>query len=100
MIDLNEVIDGNEITKGYLNNLEQVGATNELNEIFLVVKSMNAKFGKDGNQWYYIVGELPEPDCIVGFGDTPQKALYEFYDAWKGKSNYHVKRGDSIKKEK
>ncbi len=81
-----EVLNGmqqEEITRGCINNIEQVGATNELNEMFLVAKQMNAKFGKDGNQWYYIVGKLPEPDCIVGFGNTPEDALRDFYKAWK-----------------
>jgi predicted RNase H-like HicB family nuclease len=47
------------------------------------VSILNAKFGKDGNQFFYMIGHLPEPDCIVGFGDTPEDALNEFYEAWK-----------------
>jgi len=73
------------LVRGELNNIDQVGATNELREMFLVVEKMKAKFGKDGNQWYYIVGDLPEPDCIVGFGDTPKRALTNFYRVWQGK---------------
>lgn len=48
-------------------------------EYFAVVKGMDAKFGVDGNQFYYITGNLPEPDCIVGFGDTPYEALANYY---------------------
>jgi hypothetical protein len=55
------------------------GCKNEmLKSKLLVVSSLGAKFGKDGDQYYYIIGELPEKDCIVGFGETPLKALYEF----------------------
>lgn len=50
----------------------------KLKRKLLIIKSTSAKFGKDGNQYYYIVGDLPEPDCIVGFGDTPMQALDEF----------------------
>jgi hypothetical protein len=55
------------------------GCKNEmLKSKLLVVSSLGAKFGKDGDQYYYIIGELPEKDCIVGFGETPLKALDEF----------------------
>ena len=57
---------------------------NLLERKLIIVNGMNAKFGKDGNQYYFIVGMLPEPDCIVGFGDTPEKALNEFYKMFTG----------------
>ena len=72
-----------EVLQGQINNIEQVGATNELNEMFIVVNQLGVKLKADGNQWCYVYGELPEPDCIAGFGDTPEGALREFYKNWK-----------------
>ena len=72
-----------EILQGKINNIEQVGAMNELNQMFMVVNNLNVKLQKDGNQWFYIYGELPEPNCIAGFGDTPEDALRDFYKQWK-----------------
>ena len=37
---------------------------------------------KDGNQWCAIVGDLPEPSCIVGFGDSPYLAICEWRNAF------------------
>lgn len=54
----------------------------QLSKMFEVVKGTNAKFGRDGDSFYYIVGNLPEPDCIVGFGNTPRNALENFYKAF------------------
>jgi len=42
-----------------------------------ILKALNPKFSKDGNQWCYLYGELPN-DCIVGFGDTPYDAMNDF----------------------
>lgn len=49
---------------------------------FDIVKGTGAKFGADGDQFYYIVGHLPNPDCIVGFGSTPAEALGNFSAAF------------------
>ncbi len=48
----------------------------------LIITMLRARFGKDGNQYFYIVGNLPEPDCIVGFGDTPEQAMTAFCKMW------------------
>lgn len=48
----------------------------------LVIKNLSPQFGKDGNQYFYMLGELPEADCIVGFGDTPAMAMQEFCKAF------------------
>lgn len=56
----------------------------EIDKMFSVVNGCNANFGKDGDQYFYIYGELPESDCIVGFGDTPMEALESFYDSFGG----------------
>jgi hypothetical protein len=57
----------------------------ELERQFIIANGANAKFGKDGDSFFYIVGSLPEPDCIVGFGDTPMEALNEFCKSYEGK---------------
>lgn len=56
-----------------------------LGKMFEAVKGTNAEFGKDGDLFFYKSGNLPEDDCIVGFGDTPKKALEEFYKSFEGK---------------
>lgn len=43
-----------------------------------LINLLNPKFGKDGNQWSYLYGELPN-DCVVGFGDTPYQAMSDFF---------------------
>lgn len=42
-----------------------------------LIKMLQPKFGKDGNQYCFLYGELPN-DCIVGFGDTPYLAMLDF----------------------
>lgn len=68
--------------QGILNEQMNVQIASFGNEILksklLVVSNLKPKFGKDGDQYYYIIGDLPEKDCIVGFGETPLKALDEF----------------------
>ena len=68
--------------QGILNeqmNVQIAAFGNEmLKSKLLVVSTLGAKFGKDGDKYYYIIGELPEKDCIVGIGETPLKALDEF----------------------
>jgi hypothetical protein len=50
--------------------------------MFAVVTGLGAKLSKDGDQWYFIYGNLPDPDCIVGFGKSPELALRAFYKEW------------------
>lgn len=65
------------------------GQETSINDVrigFEMVKGMGAKFGVDGNQYFFMSGgDLPEPDCIVGFGDTPSLALaayvHSFYNS-------------------
>lgn len=45
---------------------------------FNIVKGMGAKFGVDGNQYYYGFGELSEQNSVYGFGKTPSEALQNF----------------------
>jgi len=62
----------------------QAWANEELREHFIIVNNLNARLLKEGNQWCWIVGELPEQNCIVGFGDTPEKALIDFCKRFRG----------------
>ena len=67
-----------------LSTAEERLETAKLDRQFAIVRGLGAILGKDGNQWYYISGELPEQDCIVGFGDTPAQALHEFCKMFEG----------------
>jgi len=42
-----------------------------------IISALQPKFSKDGNQFCYLYGELPN-DCIAGFGDTPVGAMEDF----------------------
>lgn len=72
--------------QGILNeqmNVQLAALENEqLKGMLLLIANLNIRFGKDGDQYFYILGELPEPDCIVGFGATPFNALEEFSKAY------------------
>lgn len=43
-----------------------------------MISNLKPTFGKDGNQFYYIIGNIEQSDCIVGFGETPYKAMVDF----------------------
>ena len=49
----------------------------DLDRRLSIINALKPSFGKDGNQWSYLYGELPN-DCIVGFGDTPHDAMNDF----------------------
>jgi hypothetical protein len=72
--------------QGILNEQMNVAIAASMNEVLkrklLIISHLQPEFGKDGDQFYYIIGNLPEPDCIVGFGETPIKALDEFCKAY------------------
>jgi hypothetical protein len=72
--------------QGILNeqlNVAMAAFSNErMKSELLIISHLNPKFGKDGDQFFYIIGNLPEPDCIVGFGETPLKAMGEFCRAY------------------
>lgn len=54
----------------------------EISKTFSIVKGTDAKFGVDGDQYFYGFGELPEPTAIYGFGKTPREALDNFQKAY------------------
>lgn len=45
-----------------------------------LVTSLNTEFGKEGNQFYYLYGDLATG--IAGFGDTASNALHDFWMNW------------------
>lgn len=49
----------------------------DLDRKLSIIKALSPAFSKDGNQWCYLYGELPN-DGIVGFGDTPNDAMEDF----------------------
>lgn len=56
--------------------------TLNLQQSFAIVQGTGAKFGYDGDHYYYGFGSLPEPDAIYGFGKTPREALQKFASAY------------------
>ena len=72
----------NATEQGILNEQINVQITTSGNERLksklLVVSTLGAKLGRDGDYYYYIIGDLPNRDCVVGYGETPLKALDEF----------------------
>jgi hypothetical protein len=59
--------------------VEQLIANIQLEAESILFKMLQPKLIVDGNQWCCIYGELPERNCIVGFGQSPAKALNAFW---------------------
>ena len=51
-----------------------------LNEerLLTIIEKLKPEFKVDGNQFVYILGNLEEKNCIVGFGDNPYSAMCNF----------------------
>lgn len=47
-----------------------------------IIQRTGAKFGVDGDQYYYGFGELPERTGVYGFGKTPSEAAWKFQQAY------------------
>lgn len=52
-------------------------AADDLAELILIEK-LKPAFSKDGDMFCFCLGEMPV-HCVVGFGETPAKAMREFY---------------------
>lgn len=50
----------------------------------VIFEMLKPKLTKDGDQWCCILGSLPEDDCIVGFGESPNVAIDRFYRNYMG----------------
>lgn len=57
--------------------LDEIQAAIQEKKELQVIESLKPEFSKDGNQFCYLYGNLPN-DCIVGFGDTPYLAMVDF----------------------
>lgn len=75
LIDFNHWL-GSEIGNQLLSNAQEA-------HWLQIISNLKPTFGKDGNQFYYIIGEIEQPDCIVGFGDTPYNAMIDFCRCFK-----------------
>lgn len=55
-------------------------------KVFQIIAQLKPKLSQDGNQYCYLLGELPN-DCCVGYGDTVAKAAYDFVNnLWNNKT--------------
>src|SRR5688572_23818725 len=75
----------------------EVRANMELTHSLELIKLTGAKFGSDGDQFYYGFGDLPEPTSIYGFGKTPASAAISFQQRYysttlKPTESFHVKQ--------
>jgi hypothetical protein len=46
-----------------------------------LIAALKPKFSMDGNQFCFLYGEMPN-DCVVGFGETPAKAMENFWNSF------------------
>lgn len=71
-----------------LNENDSNALYNKLSEIagiqesFAIVQGTGAKFGVDGDHYYYGFGHPAEPDGVFGYGKTPVAALNAFNAAY------------------
>ncbi len=56
-----------------------------------LIEKLKPTFSKDGNQFCYLYGELPN-DCVIGFGKTAALAMRDFY------INFHNNKAVDISK--
>lgn len=59
----------------------------EESKILNVISMLKPKFGIDGNQFYFLMGDDVQSG-LAGFGDTAADAAYDF---WKNWNNYTLK---------
>ena len=64
------------------NNIgEDIQRQQDLDRRLSIITALKPVFSRDGNQWCYLYGELPN-NCIVGFGDTPVNAMDDFVNCF------------------
>ncbi len=66
-----------EADKEHMNRMHIIVEQQEFN-LFSIIKP---KLYKDGNQWCCLYGE-DIMEGIVGFGETPYKAVWDWQSAW------------------
>jgi hypothetical protein len=57
--------------------LDDITSAITLEKELTLIKALSPEFTKDGNQYCFLYGNLPN-DCIVGFGTTPYMAMVDF----------------------
>lgn len=68
-----------EEARGFIR--ETMYEQNFVQNVKAVFEMLKPELKKDGKQWCCIWGAMPE-NYIAGFGDTPQKAIYDFYNSY------------------
>lgn len=58
-----------------------------------IIESLKPEFSKDGNQYCYLYGTLPN-NCVLGFGDTPYKAMEHFCNNFYSEKAVKVLQGE------
>lgn len=56
---------------------EQSLANEQFEGQLMIIQRLQPKLGKDGKQWVYLLGEMPE-HYLAGWGDTPYLAMEDF----------------------
>jgi len=72
---MSEYLDANHWRVAQLVDTLQAAA-NDL-ENLQIIEKLKPILKKDGNEWCYIIGEMPE-NYLSGFGNTPREAMYDF----------------------
>lgn len=57
--------------------LDEIQAAEQEKRELQIVNMLKPEFSKDGNQYCFLYGTLPN-DCIIGFGDTAYLAMRDF----------------------
>lgn len=66
--------------------VDELNATASEQRALQVISLLKPILSKDGNQFCYLYGTLPN-DCVIGFGDTAGAAMYDFVkNFWSDKS--------------
>ena len=56
---------------------DEIQNQQDLERRLSIIKTFNPKLTKDGDQYCFLYGELPN-DCIIGFGNTVHDAMNAF----------------------
>ncbi len=66
----------------YYQNKMQLDRDTQHHQLIMdTVRGLQPQFGKDGNQFFFLLG-VNLQEGIAGFGDTVNDAAYNFYSAY------------------
>jgi len=57
--------------------LDEITVQMQIRSDLQLIEMLKPVFSKDGNQYCYLYGTLPN-DCVIGFGDTAYLAMTNF----------------------